>query len=31
MYDWFVLSLDVLFALGLVEIQRGRISRREQP
>lgn len=31
MYDWFILSLDVLFALGLVEIERGRVSRREQP
>ena len=26
-YDWFVLALDLLFALGLVDFQRGRIAR----
>lgn len=26
-YDWFVLALDLLFALGLVDFQRGRILR----
>ncbi len=31
MYDWFVLSLDVLFALGLVDIDRGRVARLEAP
>ena len=28
-YDWFVLALDLLFALELVEFSRGRISRVE--
>jgi hypothetical protein len=31
LYDWFVLSLDVLFALGLVDIDRGRVARLEKP
>lgn len=31
MYDWFVLSLDVLFALGLVDILHGRVARLEKP
>lgn len=26
-YDWFILSLDLLYTLGLVEFERGRISR----
>lgn len=26
-YDWFVLALDFLFALGLVDFQRGRLFR----
>ncbi len=30
-YDWFVLSLDVLYALGLVDIDRGRVTRFEKP
>ena len=28
-YDWFVLSLNLLFILGTVEFQAGRISRVE--
>jgi hypothetical protein len=27
-FDWFVLSLDLLFTLGVVEFERGRVSRR---
>ena len=27
MYDWFILALDMLFALGLVAFERGRVSR----
>jgi len=30
-YDWFVLSLDLLFAIGLVEFSRGRVARAELP
>jgi hypothetical protein len=36
-FDWFVLSLDLLFLLGTVEFERGRIQRtaihagREEP
>ena len=30
-YDWFVLSLDLLFAMGLVGIERGRVARIEKP
>ena len=26
-YDWFVLGLDVLYAIGLVEFSRGRVAR----
>ncbi len=26
-FDWFVLSLDLLFILGLVELDRGRLCR----
>jgi hypothetical protein len=26
-FDWFVLSLDLLFVLGMVELNRGRLSR----
>lgn len=26
-YDWFVLSLDLLFALGAVEYEDGRLRR----
>jgi hypothetical protein len=29
MYDWFVLGLDMLFALGLIEFERGRVARVE--
>ncbi|MFA4844942.1 MAG: ABC-three component system middle component 6 [Patescibacteria group bacterium] len=25
-YDWFVLALDVLFALGTVDMDRGRLT-----
>jgi hypothetical protein len=28
-YDWFILSLDLLYAIGAVELRSGRISRRE--
>jgi hypothetical protein len=27
-YDWFVLTLDMLAALELIEFQRGRLRRR---
>jgi hypothetical protein len=26
-FDWFVLSLDLLFMLGAIEFERGRIRR----
>ncbi len=26
-FDWFVLSLDLLFVLGAVEFERGRVRR----
>jgi hypothetical protein len=26
-FDWFVLSLDLLFALGAIDLERGRIHR----
>jgi hypothetical protein len=26
-YDWFVLALDLLFAMGLVAFERGRIRK----
>lgn len=26
-YDWFVLALDLLFAVGAVEYERGRVRR----
>lgn len=26
-YDWFVLSLDLLFIIGTVEFEAGRLSR----
>lgn len=26
-YDWFVLSLDVLYAIGAVEFARGKVMR----
>ncbi len=26
-FDWFVLSLDLLFAIGIVEVDRGRLHR----
>ncbi len=28
-YDWFVLGLDLLYAIGLVEFSRGRVARAE--
>jgi hypothetical protein len=31
MYDWFVLGLDLLFAMGLVDFERGRVTRVEPP
>lgn len=27
-YDWFVLSLDFLFLMGVVELSQGRLHRR---
>lgn len=27
-YDWFVLSLDLLFLIGAVELDRGLVRRR---
>ncbi len=29
-YDWFVLALDLLFAIGAVEFARGRVRRAGQ-
>lgn len=26
-FDWFVLSLDLLFVLGTIEFERGRVQR----
>ncbi len=26
-YDWFVLALDLLFAMGLVAFERGRVQK----
>ena len=26
-FDWFVLSLDLLFILGAIELERGRVRR----
>ncbi len=26
-YDWFVLALDMLYAMGLLELERGRLCR----
>ncbi len=26
-YDWFVLAVDMLYALGLVDFNRGRLTR----
>ncbi len=28
-FDWFVLSLDLLFVLGTIEFERGRVRRAE--
>jgi len=28
-YDWFVLSLDVLYAIGVVDFERGKVMRVE--
>lgn len=28
-FDWFVLSLDLLFVLGTIEFDRGRVRRAE--
>lgn len=31
-YDWFVLALDLLFSMGLIHFERGRIQKtRGQP
>ena len=27
-FDWFVLALDLLYALGVVELEQGRLVRR---
>jgi hypothetical protein len=29
-FDWFVLSLDLLFLFGAIELERGRIRRTAQ-
>lgn len=29
-YDWFVLSLDLLYALGIVDLTSGRLRRNLQ-
>ena len=28
-YDWFILSLDLLFSMGLIEFEHGRVARCE--
>ena len=28
-FDWFVLSLNLLYAIGAIEMIRGRLSRQE--
>lgn len=28
-YDWFLLSLDLLYALGTIELERGLVARRK--
>lgn len=30
-FDWFVLSLDLLFALGALEMNRGRLIVQQRP
>jgi len=30
-FDWFVLSLDLLFVLGAIEADRGRVRRTQMP
>ncbi|HRG95354.1 MAG TPA: hypothetical protein PLR99_03830 [Polyangiaceae bacterium] len=30
-FDWFVLSLDLLFLMGAIEIDRGRVRRSAIP
>lgn len=27
-YDWFVLALDLLYAFGAIELERGLVTRR---
>lgn len=27
-YDWFLLALDLLYALGTIELERGLVTRR---
>lgn len=29
-FDWFILSLDLLYALGTIDYQRGRVWRNKQ-
>ena len=29
-FDWFILALDLLFALSAVEFERGRVSRTQR-
>ena len=28
-YDWFVLSLDLLYSLGIIELENGLVARRK--
>lgn len=28
-YDWFLLALDLLYAFGTIELEKGLINRRE--
>lgn len=30
-FEWFVLALDLLYALGAIELERGRVTRRRRP
>jgi hypothetical protein len=27
-FDWYVLALDLLFAMGIIDLERGQLSRR---
>lgn len=29
-FDWFILSLNLLYAIGAIQMNRGRLSRRSE-